>query len=461
MGEKFREPSPFLTELNRKWDGREKDTGPRIPARNGSTTNRRASAADASAVSPEATKALLKERVFKAVVLSPSEIQKKSLIDRSGEAEGKKNEESERICAAVLPPPMTASADLRKPSPTMKEGHPTPTNKRASTGNMSIFSPTRQLSAKWTTLLVQTKQVVKAKRKIKQKKAKLRNLCADKLQDVDDYVPPIHEKSSSEKDLIRLAMKNNFVFDKLPTELLDTLADAFEQVEFAQGETIIKQGAKGDYFYVIKDGEIDFFVDETKVGTAKAGNSFGELSLLYTCRRAATAKASTKSSSSDKEELPKTILFRVDQKCFRYILKDQMKKAKRLKMKLLHKIKPFRELEKSDLKVLAAAMEPKIFEKGEVVCIAGEPSPLFCVVQDGELDFTQVTIGDKDCKDRKLGPGDYFGENHLLSDKPAEGTVTAVTRVLTFAIDREVFDRDFGGLKRLKVKAADKRHLVR
>ena len=520
----FREPSPAFSELICTWHGRDQETEHVKPyfarigkqvvagAANGGSggdiissrkinyendnTNRRASAADADnnyvMLSPEVAKAVLfgKDNNNKddGLLLSPSEVQKKSLIDKSdSQGGGDKQTTNKMECASLLPPaPMLAMKELGKlkkidngTTKTTAAIKPNNNTERASTGNLNIVGANRQLSATWTNLLQTTKQLVVAKRKFKQKKAKLHNICAEKLRDDvdgDEFAPPVHEKSTNDKNLISRAMTNgtHFVFNDLRNDVLDTLTDAFEKIEYDDGETIIKQGDKGDYFYVIKHGEVDFFVDNTKVGTAKKGHSFGELALLYTCRRAATAKAAASAAATTKSSIPseskssKTILFRVDQKCFRHILKDQMKKAKRRKLKLLHNIKPFKELEKSDLKVLAAAMEPKIIEKDEVVCTAGEPSSLFIVVQEGELEFVTQSAPSGDDKDyenkndRKLGPGDYFGENQLSrsSDIPAEGTVTAITRVLAFTIDREVFDKDFGGLKRLKVKASDKRKLV-
>jgi cAMP-dependent protein kinase regulator len=313
----------------------------------------------------------------------------------------------------------------------------------------------RQVSQRWSSLLRTSNAVAVAKRKFAPKKTKLNNLWADKLDDDEPFHPPVFEKNAADKALVREAMKHNFVFDTSDPLVLDRLADAMELVEFAAGETIIQQGDKGDYFYAITEGEVDFFVDQVRVGSAPAGRSFGELALLYTCHRAATAKASTTIGNG------KTTLYRMDQKSFRHILKDQMKHSRRDKLQLLHKIKPFRDLEKSDLKVLAAAMEPIIFEKGDVVWMKGDPSPRFCAVQEGELAFTNITIGNRECKDKKLGPGDYFGEQTLGNRDPAEGTVTALTRVLAFCIDRQTFDRDFGGLKRLVDKSIDKRRLVR
>lgn len=65
-----------------------------------------------------------------------------------------------------------------------------------------------------------------------------------------------------------------------------------EPVERKVGEVVIQQGDEGDNFYVIENGEIEFYVNGEKVGEIKDGASFGELALIYGTPRAATAKVS-------------------------------------------------------------------------------------------------------------------------------------------------------------------------
>jgi hypothetical protein len=92
------------------------------------------------------------------------------------------------------------------------------------------------------------------------------------------------EKDENEKQVLINALKNNFVFSGLSPNELEPLSEAFEKAYLKKGEKIIRQGDKGDYFYIISKGKIDFTVDGKVVASAGPGSSFGELSLLYTVR---------------------------------------------------------------------------------------------------------------------------------------------------------------------------------
>lgn len=112
---------------------------------------------------------------------------------------------------------------------------------------------------------------------------------------------------------LRRILQDHFLFSRLdrlgPKEL-----SAFFEVQFRAGETVFKQGDSGDNFYIIKSGELERHIrhpkrtrngngsntndrDEDEIAslskTLKPGQSFGELSLMYNARRAATVRART------------------------------------------------------------------------------------------------------------------------------------------------------------------------
>lgn len=90
-------------------------------------------------------------------------------------------------------------------------------------------------------------------------------------------------------------MKNNFMFASLNPKDSKGILDAIVPVKRAAGETVIKQGDDGDNFYLVESGELSCTrlmnpedKEDTFLKTYVAGESFGELALLYNAPRAAT-----------------------------------------------------------------------------------------------------------------------------------------------------------------------------
>ncbi len=110
-------------------------------------------------------------------------------------------------------------------------------------------------------------------------------------------------------------------FHRLPPANIQTMFMEMEAVGFNQGDTVIKQGEEGDYFYIISRGKCQV-VRETpnkpegvKLAILTEGDSFGEEALISSARRNATIKMATdgtlmRLSKSDFEELLKEPLMK-------------------------------------------------------------------------------------------------------------------------------------------------------
>lgn len=100
------------------------------------------------------------------------------------------------------------------------------------------------------------------------------------------------------------------LFAPLDDDERAVLAAQLEEVELAAGELCFKRGDPGDAIFIVSKGEVEIFVEDTTgqrivFETAKAGDFFGELSLLDGDPRSASALAisHTRALRIDREDL--------------------------------------------------------------------------------------------------------------------------------------------------------------
>ena len=63
----------------------------------------------------------------------------------------------------------------------------------------------------------------------------------------------------------------------------------------AKGCYVIREGELGNHFYVSAEGEYEVIKDGKVLGRLGVGKAFGELAILYNCKRTASIKVTTDS----------------------------------------------------------------------------------------------------------------------------------------------------------------------
>ena len=102
--------------------------------------------------------------------------------------------------------------------------------------------------------------------------------------------------------------------------------------------------------------------------------------------------------------------------------------------KMLAAVPLFAKLSKKELRQVSSLATPMDFPAGRELTKQGAPGREFMVVLTGEL---EVYINGKLVANR--GPGDFFGEIALLSDRPRTATVVATTPVSVEVIGHREF----------------------
>ena len=114
-----------------------------------------------------------------------------------------------------------------------------------------------------------------------------------------------------------LILKSLAIFSESPETILSELAPLMQEVEVEQGTVLFKEGDTGDCMYIIYKGQVKIHKGSTTLAILKEKEVFGELSLLDSETRSASATA-----NSD------CFLFKIDQEPFYELMETRPEVAK-------------------------------------------------------------------------------------------------------------------------------------
>jgi hypothetical protein len=121
------------------------------------------------------------------------------------------------------------------------------------------------------------------------------------------------ETSSQISEMERIiVLKNTQLFSRTPENVLSSIAPIMKEVPYQEGQRIFDKGDLGDSMYIIYAGEVGIYDGSKQLALFDKGEIFGELALMDTEPRSATAVA-----ESD------ILLFRIDQEDFFELMEER------------------------------------------------------------------------------------------------------------------------------------------
>ena len=134
------------------------------------------------------------------------------------------------------------------------------------------------------------------------------------------YVPKVIAKDEAQTARLQEVLQACWMFKHHTPENMKIILDAMQEKQVEAGTRLIQEGDEGEVMWVIEDGELDCIKviqgQEKVVKTCKRGDVFGELALLYNCKRAASVVASRA-----------CILWELDRETFKAICYEAAQKA--------------------------------------------------------------------------------------------------------------------------------------
>jgi CRP-like cAMP-binding protein len=114
-----------------------------------------------------------------------------------------------------------------------------------------------------------------------------------------------------------LILKSLSIFRETPEHILADLAPLMEEEEYEKGTVIFKEGDIGDCMYIIHQGQVRIHKGDTTLAILMEKEVFGELALLDSELRSASATTHTD-----------CILFRIDQEPFYELIDNRTEVAR-------------------------------------------------------------------------------------------------------------------------------------
>nr|XP_053611097.1 cGMP-dependent protein kinase, isozyme 2 forms cD4/T1/T3A/T3B isoform X3 [Plodia interpunctella] len=254
-------------------------------------------------------------------------------------------------------------------------------------------------------------------------------------------------KTHKSRELIKGAILDNDFMKNLEMTQIREIVDCMYPVEYAAGSLIIKEGDVGSIVYVMEEGRVEVSRENKYLSTMAPGKVFGELAILYNCKRTATIKAATDCR-----------LWAIERQCFQTIMMRTGLIRQAEYTDFLKSVPIFKDLPEDTLIKISDVLEETHYQTGDYIIRQGARGDTFFIISKGEVKVTQKPPNSNDEKFiRTLTKGDFFGEKALQGDdlRTANIICDSPEGCTCLVIDRETFNQLISTLDEIRTKYKD------
>eukprot|EP00968_Pinguiococcus_pyrenoidosus_P010566 scaffold840_cov265-Pinguiococcus_pyrenoidosus.AAC.10 len=253
-------------------------------------------------------------------------------------------------------------------------------------------------------------------------------------------------ETREEKQRLRSITSSNFLFSRLNEEQWTSLVNAFRKRTVKAGQLIIQQGDEGGTFYVVESGRYVALVAppgekptsekaQMVFEYRRAGEAFGELSLMYGKPRSASVRA-----------VEDGTLWTLSRTAFQRILMAHV--PRRRLIQTLRQVKLFRPLLYVQLQRLCDLLYEERYTDGQHIVRQGHRGNHFYIVEEGEVSC-RVQENGSETEVYRVKKHGYFGERALMNDEPRVASCVACGSVKVLVVSRRAFMEIIGDLRQV------------
>ena len=170
-------------------------------------------------------------------------------------------------------------------------------------------------------------------------------------------------------------MDNDFMKNLEPQQISE-IVDCMYPMEYAKGALIIKEGDVGSIVYVMEEGKVEVSREGKFHRMLPHGKVFGELAILYNCKRTATIKAAVDCK-----------LWAIERQCFQTIMMRTGLIRQAEHSAFLKSVPTFVNLPEDTLIKIADVLEENNYKNGECIVRQGAAGDTFFIIKKGRVSF--------------------------------------------------------------------------
>ena len=229
------------------------------------------------------------------------------------------------------------------------------------------------------------------------------------------------KKTYEELRVIQTILRNSFVLEGLGEEEIVKLADSMQLYRMQGKEVVVAAGQPALNFYILAAGKLEVVDASGARKVLKPVDSFGEVALLTDSPR--TETVSTVKDST---------LWVLNRHKFRDIVATVNARIYAQNRAFIDSVPLFQRLTSEQRESLVGCLHSAAYDSGQEIVREGETGYKLFFIKSGE-----VVCSEAGRELRRLGIGEYFGEQALLNGNKRTATITASQATICLSLTHE------------------------
>lgn len=248
-------------------------------------------------------------------------------------------------------------------------------------------------------------------------------------------------------------------FNSLSQQTLEHLAASAEEISYTPSKIIFVQGEADKRLYFLLEGEVALQRARHRARYLRAASKKARYPLDRASPHSRTATAVTNAR-----------LLAIDESLLeRYLSRNQAASYEMLEysgvgdpqwMMDVVSQPAFQDIPTANINALFARFEPVRYKAGDAVIRQGEAGDYYYMIREGQAEIAHAEAGRNPVVLDRIGRGEGFGEEALLTGLPRNATVTMITDGELMRLAKKDFDALLKAPLLMKVDGLEARHLI-